>query len=81
MQKINVSERTKNIVMEIHSSDVINISYFTAKSIKDIFSGINLAGTSNSLVNRNIPGKKINCKNRVILLKYNFDNIGIDEVL
>ena len=56
--------------MEIHSSNVINNSYFTAKSIKNIFSGINLAGTSNSLVNKNIPGKKINSKNRGIMLEY-----------
>ena len=61
----------KKIVMEIHSSNVINNSYFTAKSIKNIFSGINLAGTSNSLVNKNIPGKKINSKNRGIMLEYN----------
>ena len=57
--------------MEIQSSNVINNSYFTAKSIKNIFSGINLAGTSNSLVNKNIPGKKINSKNRGIMLEYN----------
>ena len=57
--------------MEIHSSNVINNSYFTAKSIKNIFSGINLAGTSNSLVNKNIPGKEINSKNRGIMLDYN----------
>ena len=72
--------KEKKIVMEIHSSNVINNSYFTAKSIKNIFSGINLAGTSNSLVNKNIPGKKINSKNRGIMLEYNFDVICINQV-
>ena len=67
IQNINVFQRTN----KIHSSNVINNSYFTAKSIKNIFSGINLAGTSNSLVNKNIPGKKINSKNRSIMLEYN----------
>ena len=79
MQKINAFQR-KKIVMEIHSSNVINNSYFTAKSIKNIFSGINLAGTSNSLVNKNIPGKKINSKNRGIMLEYNFDVICMNQV-
>ena len=70
MQKMTVFQRTKKkLAMRIHNIDVINHSYFTAKSIKDIFSGINLAGTSNLLLNKNIPGKKINCKKRGIMLE------------
>ena len=54
------NKKINKTVLGIQNNDVIHNSYFTAKSIKDIFSGINLAGTSNSLVNKNIPGKKIN---------------------
>jgi len=49
----------KDIFEIIYNSGVINHSYFVAKSIKDIFSGINIAGTSNSLANKKIPGKQI----------------------
>ena len=61
MQKKDIFERTDSY-WELRIGNVINHSCFIAKSIKDIFSGINIEGTSNSLLNKNIPGKKTNCK-------------------
>ena len=62
MQKKDIFQRS---ALGIYNGDVINHSYFVAKSIKDIFSGIDIAGTSNTLANKKIPGKQmINSENR-----------------
>ena len=60
-----ISKKKKLCALGIYNNDVINHSYFVAKSIKDIFSGIDIAGTSNTLANKKIPGKQmINSENR-----------------
>ena len=66
---------------ELRIGIVINNFYFIAKSIKDIFSGINIEGTSNSLLNKNIPGKKTNCKNLCrMYIHINIEIIYIDKI-